>query len=300
MASNSSLGTGFEYAAILAVLFAFFGGINFSKRDGSDKREEWASRSSVDKTQSLVFPDGELVCPQHNFDVHIFSVAPLIIHVSNFVTQEEARHLIALSEQNWQPSTVFNAGQEYSDDKVRKSEKARIERDKTVQCIEARALAFQGWPKDTFIERLWTQRYTAPDGHYAHHYDWGSANPNARRASTFMVYLEANCTGGSTHFPLLQRPSDPRWCDYIECPSAPKQQSGNAEVAEQEAGGSGVSFRPVPYSAVFWENFDSEGRGWKEGLHAGNPVLTGTKIGLNIWSWYQKGLKPEQIVGETV
>lgn len=97
MASNSSLGTGFEYAAILAVLFAFFGGINFSKRDGSDKREEWASRSSVDKTQSLVFPDGELVCPQHNFDVHIFSVAPLIIHVSNFVTQEEARHLIALS-----------------------------------------------------------------------------------------------------------------------------------------------------------------------------------------------------------
>lgn len=147
-----------------------------------------------------------------------------------------------------------------------------IDRDSVVQCIEQRALSFQGWPKDTFIERLWTQRYTA-SGHYAHHYDWASEGRSARRTSTFMVYLQANCTGGGTNFPLLERPADTRWCEFVDC------------TAQEE----GVTFLPRTGSAVFWENFDAEGRGWKEGLHAGMPVESGVKIGLNIWSWYQKG-----------
>ena len=149
-----------------------------------------------------------------------------------------------------------------------------------MQCLEARAVAFQGWPTDTFIERLWTQRYT-PGGHYAHHYDWASANPYARRASTFMVYLAANCTGGGTHFPLLTMPADERWCEYVDC---------------SDSAGEGVTFLPRPGAAVYWENFDRDGRGWREGLHAGLPVTAGTKIGLNIRSWYQRGLSAEQVM----
>ncbi|KAF2220455.1 hypothetical protein BDZ85DRAFT_241092 [Elsinoe ampelina] len=278
VSSGSSLRNGLEYAAILAVLAIFFGGVSLPKRAKNEVKEDIVSRPSVDRTQSLVFPDRNLDCPQHDLDIHIFSVAPLIIHISNFLTPQEADHLIDMSNELWQPSTIFNAGQEVSDDKVRKSEKAKIPRDPVVQCIESRALAFQGWPSSTFIERLWTQRYTAPDGHYAHHYDWASANPDARRSSTFMVYLFSNGTGGTTQFPMLQRPGDERWCEFVDC----KAQEG-------------VEFRPVPRSAVYWENFDSEGRGWREGLHAGMPVTSGVKIGLNIWSWYQKGLTPEQL-----
>ena len=70
-----------------------------------------------------------------------------------------------------------------------------IDRDNIVQCIEQRALSVQGWPEDTFIERLWTQRYNL-SGHYSHHYDWGSGNKWSRRVSTFMVYLSADCVGG--------------------------------------------------------------------------------------------------------
>ncbi|KAF4555004.1 Hypothetical protein D9617_3g020730 [Elsinoe fawcettii] len=292
MSSGISFRTGLEYAAILAVLALFFGGVNLPNRASDDRKEDIASRPSVDKTQSLVFPDKSLQCAKHDLDVHIFSVAPLIIHISNFLTPDEAQHLISMSDALWQPSTIFNAGQEVSDDKVRKSEKARIGRDEVVQCIEARALAFQGWPKNTFIERLWTQRYTAPDGHYAHHYDWASANPTARRSSTFMVYLFSNGTGGTTHFPMLQKPSDPRWCKYIDCSSLEKSSA-------DEGSSTGVEFLPVPHSAVYWENFDSEGRGWREGLHAGMPVTSGVKIGLNIWSWYQQGLTPDQLTPET-
>jgi hypothetical protein len=53
-----------------------------------------------------------------------------------------------------------------------------------------------------------------------------------------------------------------------------------------------VTFLPLSGNAVFWQNFDSAGRGYKETLHAGLPVTKGQKIGLNIWSWYQAGHEP--------
>lgn len=161
-----------------------------------------------------------------------------------------------------------------TDETVRKSEKALISRDEIVQCIETRALAIQGWPEDTFIERLWTQRYNT-SGHYAHHYDWATASKRSRRVSTFMVYLAADCIGGGTNFPRLDMPKDNRWCEYVECGSDSE----------------GVTFKPKEGRAVFWMNFDADGRGYKETIHAGMPVRRGTKIGLNIWTWYQAGYR---------
>ena len=70
-------------------------------------------------------------------------------------------------------------------------------------------------------------------------------------------------------------PKDRRWCQFVEC--------------DKDAGTEGVTFKPKKGSAVFWMNFDADGRGYKETIHAGMPVTSGTKIGLNIWSWYQAG-----------
>ncbi|GAM85294.1 hypothetical protein ANO11243_032980 [Dothideomycetidae sp. 11243] len=160
---------------------------------------------------------------------------------------------------------------------------AQIPRPRTIQCLERRALSFQGYPRHTSIERLWTQRYTS-GGHYAPHYDWASADPSARRRSSFMVYVQANCSGGGTHFPLLQMPGDRSWCEVLDCSEAAKTRGG-------------VTFLPIAGAAVYWENFDGEeGPGWEEGLHAGMPVESGVKIGLNIWSWYQRGFEPEQLL----
>lgn len=100
-----------------------------------------------------------------------------------------------------------------------------------------------------------------------------------------MVYLAANCTGGGTRFPLLQMPGDERWCDVLDCGDGAR-----------EAGG--VTFLPRAGAAVFWENFDAEGRGWKEGLHAALPVVDGYKVGLNIWSSYQRGLEPHHLAAQ--
>ena len=78
-----------------------------------------------------------------------------------------------------------------------------------------------------------------------------------------------------TNFPKVQRPKDQKWCQFIEC-------DGQSEVE-------GVTFKAMKGNAVFWMNFDAEGRGYKETIHAGMPVVSGTKVGLNIWSWYQAG-----------
>ena len=65
-------------------------------------------------------------------------------------------------------------------------------------------------------------------------------------------------------------PGDERWCEFVDCTEDEKN---------------GVTFLPKAGAAVFWENFDSEGKIWKEVLHAGMPVESGIKVGLNIWSW---------------
>lgn len=102
-----------------------------------------------------------------------------------------------------------------------------------------------------------------------------------------MVYLKSECVGGGTNFPRLPRPEQDshtgqKWCEFIKC-----RDSGRND--QDESAEDGVTFRPRRGSAVFWMNFDSEGRGYKETIHAGMPVTEGQKIGLNIWSWYQLG-----------
>jgi prolyl 4-hydroxylase len=101
-----------------------------------------------------------------------------------------------------------------------------------------------------------------------------------------MVYLDDNCTGGGTNFPRLERPAEKKWCDVLDCSDSP-------EGEEQ-----GITFMPVKGNAVYWENFRPDGRGHEETWHAGLPVKSGVKVGLNIWSWYQPGLhisKPSEI-----
>lgn len=116
-----------------------------------------------------------------------------------------------------------------------------------------------------------------------------------------MVYLEANCTGGGTHFPRLERPVGEEWCRFIECDvrraynssSEEKEGNGARESANEVDLNEGVIFKPIKGNAVYWENMRSDGSGYAESWHAGLPVRSGVKIGLNVWSWYQHGYTAE-------
>ena len=154
-------------------------------------------------------------------------------------------------------------------------------KDPVVRQISKRAREFQGWRGNaTRMEPLLVQRYNV-DGFYSYHFDWDESISHGNRVTTFMSYLVANCTGGGTNFPFVNQPKDRRWCEITECDE------------ESRDGYQGVIFKPIVGSAVFWENFWPNGTGHKGVYHAGLPVLSGMKVGLNIWSWDSDWVKPE-------
>ncbi|EAU35189.1 conserved hypothetical protein [Aspergillus terreus NIH2624] len=248
----------------------------------------------------LSLDDGVTVdCPTDAYRLHLLSRDPLIIYIEDFLSDAEADHLARLGylpsppapippnrhavnpsrEQGYTPSIIFDGTTEKVDPTRRLSDRALLPRDTTVRCLEARARAFQGWRPHLYVERMWAQRYNA-SGHYRHHFDWaGSAARGGDRLSTFMVYLGDECEGGGTNFPRLRMPRDPAWCRFVECEDADGEGRGN--------GHEGITFRPIKGNAIFWENLRPDGSGYPETWHAALPVTAGTKVGLNIWSWYQ-------------
>ncbi|KAK4448587.1 hypothetical protein QBC34DRAFT_407015 [Podospora aff. communis PSN243] len=235
--------------------------------------------------------NGSACSRDSQYRVHIFSREPLVIYVENFLAADEREHLLEVSNPLFRPSTVTDDGgaSTHRDTVIRDSEVAVIPRTDTVRCIEDRARSLQGWRDEVWIERLRVQRY-GPQGHYHHHFDWSSSRGGWGRVSSFMVWVgddDGKLRGGGTEFPLLRLREDPRWCAFVECGNSPNVDAGVKTDIEDAEKPSGVVFKPVPGNAVYWENFrpDNSGRGYEETWHAGLPVVEGTKVGLNIWSW---------------
>ena len=231
-------------------------------------------------------------CPGHGYKIHILHRDPLIIYIPYFVSDAEADHLVDISLPKFNQSTIYDGKETRVDTTIRNSEVALVpDGDPTVQCIASRALSFQGYPPNVYIEKFRTQRY-GTGGHYSNHYDWTGASRRADRVSTFMVYLAAEgVEGGGTNFPRIPKPSPmpEEWCDFLEC--GEEGRTRNVLAGGDAEGLEGLTFKPVKGSAVYWENLrpHSAGRGgYEETWHAGLPVKKGTKIGLNVWSWLQE------------
>ncbi|KAL6871898.1 hypothetical protein J3F83DRAFT_621138 [Trichoderma novae-zelandiae] len=231
-------------------------------------------------------------CPADAYGVRILRREPLVVYLEGFLSVEEREHLLEISEPLFEPSTVtHDASSTHRDTAVRRSTVALLPRTDTVRCIEARALAFQGWRRDVWIERLRTQRYVA-GGYYKHHLDWSGNHNGWGRVSSFMAWVDASADleGGGTEFPLLEAWGGGRWCDLLDCERDRAGDEGEDEDDEvrkcvEDDEGGGITFRPVAGNAVYWENFAADGRGYEETWHSGLPVKKGVKVGLNIWSF---------------
>ena len=133
------------------------------------------------------------------------------------------------------------------------------------------------------VEDLQIVKYDEGGDHYKSHADWfdapkndmsynsedGSTMPSNRLASIF-AYLDDNCTRGETYFPFL--------------PSVLDSADGNKFALAD--GDTGLLVKPRRGNAIFWNNLHMNGSGDDRTFHAGLPVDSGTKIGLNIWSRY--------------
>ncbi|KAK8055691.1 hypothetical protein PG993_000918 [Apiospora rasikravindrae] len=247
--------------------------------------------------------DSDLQCEDYPLQGHVLHQEPLVMYIQSFVKPSEAAHIIETryarptitrlllprhraissdicrhSEPGYGPAHVEYAGKVQQDRESRRSETSTPPRDTTIRCLEQRIRNIQPWDhagvrrgQTKKLEALSTQRYQA-GGFFTLHYDYFAQPGQPDRASTLNVYLDANCTGGGTHFPLLPRPKERAWCEFIECDDA-------AEEAD------GVVFKPIPGNAIYWENLREDGTGYEQTLHQGLPIESGVKIGLNAWSW---------------
>ncbi|KAK8873444.1 prolyl 4-hydroxylase alpha subunit [Apiospora arundinis] len=266
------------------VLAGFNGRVHEARPDsdypfGSKKEPEAEPPRNPADSIEFVDIDSGLQCEDYPLDGYVLHQDPLVMYIPSFVKPSEAAHIIDISEPGFGPAYVENDGKVVQDAESRRSETSMPPRDQTVRCIEQRVRNIQTWqPRDKKkLETLSTQRYQV-GGFFTLHYDYFAQPGQPDRASTLNVYLEANCTGGGTHFPLLPRPRDPAWCEYIECGTTEE-----AEGAEEPL--DGVVFKPIPGNAIYWENLREDGTGYNETLHQGLSIKSGVKIGMNAWSW---------------
>lgn len=230
------------------------------------------------------------------------SYDPIMVYIENFLTDFEADHLKTLAEPLYQDSKVRKgrsteqASEANAQDVVQNNPDRRISEtawlpspDPVVSCVRDRAAEFEGYAPNVTLDRLAAVRYPV-GGRFNIHYDWdGRRTKHIDRRTSFFATLEADhVVGGATYFPFVDLPAwgnalkfGSPWCRWIECDA---EDSASETRIEGEAKREGIAIKPVKGNAVFWVNFDELGEGIHETAHAGQPVLNGIKIGLNIWS----------------
>lgn len=85
-----------ELTVIGSVVYFFLGAPGLSGNLTSGQKDVVAAPKVQLKPNSLVYPDFDLKCAQHNYEVHVFSAKPLVIYIDGFLTGEEADALIEL------------------------------------------------------------------------------------------------------------------------------------------------------------------------------------------------------------
>ncbi|KAI0199404.1 putative prolyl 4-hydroxylase alpha subunit [Astrocystis sublimbata] len=265
---------------IFSVLFIICVGVFVSVLGSTEAELQHRLRQMIPVQLIPVFSPSKVPSTE-GYEVQIFSREPFILYIHNFVSTDEIKHLLALSENKYKESMIYPGRDAYVDRSQRVSETVELYRDEVVRRIERRARKLQGFRGSRqLLQPMKTQRYPV-GGFYNFHFDWDPLVAEGNRDTTLMAYLVGNCTGGGTNFPRVPRPADKRWCKIIECEGS------------EDDDYDGVTFKPIEGSAVFWENMHPNGSLNTLVRHAGLPVKSGTKIGLNIWSWDQDWRTPE-------
>eukprot|EP01134_Creolimax_fragrantissima_P008450 CFRG8450T1 len=198
------------------------------------------------------FPDG--------FKCHVVSKSPRMAEIVNLLTKEEADSIIALAHPKLKASRVVGDGVNAY---VRTSTSCKISRTHPdVMKVLKRLSAITGYDVDHF-ETIQVVHYDKSQQYMAHN-DWFNPNNDkltykkhisrgGQRLITVFCYLSNVEGGGETEFPIL-----------------------------------GKSFSPQCGHALLWYNRKRKG---EEGgacmdhrvLHAGKPVTSGEKWGMNVW-----------------
>ncbi|MFT5591167.1 MAG: prolyl 4-hydroxylase [Bradyrhizobium sp.] len=200
----------------------------------------------------------KIVLPDRVVDVLVSLSIPRVVVLGNVLSDDECDAIAAMSRSRFTRSTTIdNASGIPQRDESRTSESASIQRGETalMSRIDARLAALTGWPVD-HGEPLQLQKYQAGN-EYRPHFDWfdpalaGAAThleKSGQRLGTIILYLTDVEEGGGTSFPSI-----------------------------------GLDVFPQKGGALFFCNTTPTGLPDQKTLHAGLPVVKGTKIIANKW-----------------
>jgi prolyl 4-hydroxylase len=86
-----------QYAAILAAIYVFLNGPFSGVSQGqSSSDESYDIPLSQEKADQLVYPDADLKCDAHPYNVHVFSRSPLVIYIPDFLSKVESEHMVEI------------------------------------------------------------------------------------------------------------------------------------------------------------------------------------------------------------
>lgn len=200
----------------------------------------------------------------HTIDGHVVRVlsrldSPSAVYIENLLTEEEVDSLLkVLAEKETLPSGVVdNESGKSVNHKARTSSGIYVEHSDSyvLDLIADRVSKLTDWPKES-SEAVQILKYEK-NQQYEPHYDWfnksleGSAlhlKKGGQRVGTTVVYLQCAEEGGGTRFPRA-----------------------------------GFEVFPARGSAIFFADVDSLGKEDVYSLHAGTPVIEGTKIIATFW-----------------
>jgi len=183
---------------------------------------------------------------------------PRVILLGNVLSEEECDAVVRHCDQRYTRSTVTSEEDGASTvHQGRTSEMACIQRGEAdvADLIDRRLSALANWPVEC-SEPFQLQKYN-PTQEYRPHFDW--LNPDSsghrshlqrggQRLATFILYLTDVEQGGGTAFPNI-----------------------------------GLEVFPKKGNALFFLNTDANHQPDQQTLHAGSPVVKGTKIIANKW-----------------
>jgi prolyl 4-hydroxylase len=180
---------------------------------------------------------------------------PEVLLLPDFVTEDEARALIAAADENFKRSSTVCDDPAGCSIKERTSSSAAIPSSSISEAIQARGKALAKLP---VAEALQVVRYE-PNQEYKPHLDAfdesdGGAHAlsqyeGRQREATILIYLSGPESGGETIFPEL----------------------GHLRIA------------PMPRAALYWRNIHPNGVIDSRTLHGGAPVHRGVKYAANLW-----------------
>ncbi|EEY19597.1 conserved hypothetical protein [Verticillium alfalfae VaMs.102] len=220
-------------------------------------------------------------CEQPSYRVHIFSTSPLVIYLTDFISPSERQKLQSLassvptrllspllSTPTVTPHTTPFEPPSQQPCRLRSLSTASTSvplpsKVSTLPLLHALSpcSSFAIVPAATI-----TSTPTGSRRHLRLRLRRAAIGP---RAFSPMSQLARVQSEAALRFPCLRRRAEGTWCRWVDCD------------AERDKG---AVFRPIEGSAVFWENLGKDGAGDVRTLHAGEPVVMGSKIGMNIWT----------------